>query len=139
MKNKLILLNFMSYFLISFIILNVIHFISNDLESIKSLFAYEKFIMASIISIVSLLFYYILNRWYLVENIFKIFLRYAFVFIFVNMILILILYLMNYLFFIGYLVTYFSLPLVIIVILTFPIYLLTKFFLKKNIKTPSHN
>ncbi len=132
MKNKLILLNFMSYFLISFIILNVIHFISNDLESIKSLFAYEKFIMASIISIVSLLFYYILNRWYLVENIFKIFLRYAFVFIFVNMILILILYLMNYLFFIGYLVTYFSLPLVIIVILTFPIYLLTKFFLQKK-------
>ncbi len=133
MKNKLLISNLLSYFLISFIILNFLQFKGENFESIYDIVAYEKFIAAGFIAIISIFFFYILSKYHSINNIFNIFLKNIVYFATINLIFFLILYLTKNFFFSVYLLLYFTIPLAIIAILSIPLfYLFNKFFSKSH-------
>ncbi|SRR5690606_10092707 len=122
MKNKLLLFNLISYFIITLIILNISHFSYNKEENFNGLFSEEKLITSGIITLISVIFFYIVDKWHLKETILRILLKYVIAFLIINVTSILLLYFTNNFFFVGYLITYITIPLVAIMVLIIPLY-----------------
>lgn len=146
MKTRLIILNIVSYIILNFIIIDAIIYNTKPYSSaygrlkgvnegvmifdIKDF--YPLFSVLGVNLLISTVFFYVIYKWYLKENIFKTFFKLIISFALINLILFLIVYITQDMYMYLFYIAYILFPSSIMILLMLPLFWLNKKLIEKK-------